>query len=61
MIFSIMLLVFVNMVYGLIKILKDKNLHLLEKAVWLIFVISMPVLGTALYLRSTFPPQRRVW
>jgi hypothetical protein len=61
MIFFVALLVFANMVYGIVKISKDKNLQVLEKAVWLIFVISMPVLGTALYLRSTFPPHRRVW
>jgi len=44
-------------VYGILRIVKNKELTLLHKAVWIIIIIFIPVLGTSIYLRTTFIPR----
>jgi len=42
------------MIYGVVHAVKNKSLNRSEKAIWIIIIFYMPVLGAALYLRSTF-------
>jgi len=44
--------------YGIYKTLANRNLSLLHKALWIIIIVSLPVLGTSAYLRTTFKPRR---
>ncbi|WP_354375350.1 PLDc N-terminal domain-containing protein [Pedobacter africanus] len=51
-ILSILLLAY--MIYGITHAVKNRLLTRFEKTVWIIIIACMPVLGTSLYLRSTF-------
>jgi len=42
------------MLYGVVNVMKNKQLNLTEKIVWIIVIVFLPVLGASLYLRGTF-------
>ena len=50
--FSLLLIAYI--IYGIANVVKNKSLNIAQKAVWIIVVVFLPVLGVALYLRSTF-------
>jgi hypothetical protein len=54
MIIILYLLVFVNLTYGISHVARNNKLPKLEKLLWLILIICMPVIGTTIYLRSSF-------
>lgn len=54
-------LVFANVIYGVVQISRNKHLQRAEKVLWFIIVICMPVIGTALYLRATFSAHHGNW
>jgi Mn2+/Fe2+ NRAMP family transporter len=47
--------------FGIVQVARNKRLRKLERLVWLIFVICMPVIGTSIYLRSTFVEHHGKW
>ena len=49
-------IILVYMGYGIVKTVKNKNLTFLHKIVWIVIIISLPVLGASAYLRTTFTP-----
>lgn len=51
-VFSVLLIGY--MIYGVVQVVKNKSLNRAQKAVWIIIAIWLPVLGVALYLKSTF-------
>jgi len=56
--FVLIALLTTYILYGIIKAIRNKELSLLHKTVWIIVIVSLPVLGTSAYLRSTFKPRR---
>ncbi|WP_394334677.1 PLDc N-terminal domain-containing protein [Pedobacter africanus] len=42
------------MIYGITHAVKNRSLTRFEKAIWIIIILCMPVIGASLYLRSTF-------
>jgi hypothetical protein len=61
MTYLIYTLLIAYMAYGVIQVLKNKTLSRMHKAVWIIAVILLPVLGASLYLRSTFKEKHSNW
>jgi uncharacterized membrane protein YczE len=49
------------LLYGIIHMVKNKQLLKFERLLWLILVICMPVIGTSIYLHSTFKPHHGRW
>ncbi|MBB5621051.1 putative membrane protein YczE [Pedobacter cryoconitis] len=45
------------LLYGIVKTVKNKNLTLLHKIVWISIIILLPIFGTSAYLRTTFTPK----
>ncbi|WP_370632845.1 PLDc N-terminal domain-containing protein [Pedobacter sp. MC2016-14] len=45
------------LIYGIVKTVKNKNLHPLHKVIWIAVIIMLPVLGTSAYLRANFSPR----
>ncbi|WP_167353201.1 PLDc N-terminal domain-containing protein [Pedobacter steynii] len=56
LLFIALLLAYV--IYGIVKTMRNKNLSPLHKLVWIIVIVSIPLLGTSAYLRSSFTPRR---
>jgi hypothetical protein len=61
MVLVIYTLLIAYMLYGIIHVLKNKTLSGLHKAVWVIAVVILPVLGTSLYLRTSFKERHGNW
>lgn len=55
--FLLLVILLVYMGYGIVKTIKNKNLTCLHKIVWIAIIISIPILGTSAYLRTTFTPR----
>jgi hypothetical protein len=55
--FILLAVVLVYIIYGIVKALKNNQLSLLHKIVWIAIIVLLPVLGTSAYLRTTFIPR----
>lgn len=42
------------MIYGIVSVIKNKQLNRAEKTVWIAVIVFLPVLGASMYLRGTF-------
>ncbi len=42
------------MIYGIVQVTNNKSLNRVQKVMWIIVIVMLPVLGVAGYLRSTF-------
>lgn len=49
------------MIYGVVQVVRNKALNPMTKCAWIIFVIALPVLGTAGYLRTNFKERHGEW
>jgi cell division protein FtsL len=61
MVILLYILLVVYMIYGIVHVWKNKQLTKGEKLLWVICVIFMPVIGTFIYLRSTFAIHHGRW
>jgi hypothetical protein len=61
MILLLYILLVANMIYGIVHVVRNKQLLRFEKILWVFIVICMPVIGTSLYLRSTFVTHHGQW
>jgi uncharacterized membrane protein YczE len=55
------LLLFGYICYGIMHIVRNRNLKKFEKLIWIILVICMPVIGTSIYFRSNFVEHHGKW
>lgn len=46
--------ILIYIAYGIVKTIKNKDLSLLHKIVWVSVIILLPILGTSAYLKTTF-------
>lgn len=42
------------MIYGVVHVTNNKSLNRVQKVMWIIVIVMLPVLGVAGYLKSTF-------
>lgn len=55
--FLLIIILLAYILYGIVITLKNKALSPLHKMVWIAVIVFLPVIGTSLYLKTTFAPQ----